>query len=49
MLTKQNSLPERIISFFMTLLAVILIAICVKERLPRDFWGVIKFIYSSVI
>ena len=49
MLTKKNSLTERIISFFMTVFALILIVICIKERMPHSFWGIIKFIYSSVI
>ena len=49
MLTRQNSLPERIISFLMTVFALILIVVCIKERMPRDFFGIIKFIYSSVI
>jgi len=49
MLSKENSMPERIVSFFMTLFALLLIAISVKERIPHDFWGIVKFIYSSVI
>ncbi len=49
MLSRKNSLPERIISLLMTLFGILLVVICIKERLPRDFWGIVEFIYSSVI
>jgi len=49
MLSSQNSLTERIISFFMTLFGITLIILCIIKNIPHDFWGVIKFIYSSVI
>ena len=49
MLSKRNSLPERIISLLMTIMAVSLVYICIKLHMPRDFWGIIEFIYSSAV
>ena len=49
MLSKKNPFIERLISFYMTLFAIMLVYICIKENMPRDFMGIIKFIYDSVI
>lgn len=51
MLSKKNSLPERIISAAMTLfgLSLIIIAVFFNNKIPHDILGIIKFIYSAVI
>lgn len=49
MLSKKNPFIERLISFYMTLFAILLIWVCIKEKMPRDFKGIIEFIYNSVV
>ena len=49
MLSKKNPFNERLISFYMTLFAILLIWVCIKEKMPKDFKGIIEFIYNSVI
>ena len=49
MLSRKNPLIERILSVLMTLFAILLIYVCIKERMPRSFKGIIEFIYNSVI
>lgn len=48
MLSKKNPFIERLISFYMTLFAIMLIYVCIKINMPRDFRGIVKFIYNAV-
>ena len=48
-MSNKNPFIEKLISFYMTLFAILLVYVCIKEKMPRDFKGIIDFIYNSVI
>lgn len=48
-MSNKNPFIEKLISFYMTLFAILLVYMYVKEYMPRDINGIIDYICNSVI